>query len=94
MDAHFKNFFSAYLDLERGYEITSELRPTLLSFSAYVKLVRSGFEEIISDGAFGPADYERLTDIEFPDRETLQTYLRAMYDYLFNGAPEQPMPPG
>ncbi|MES9505782.1 hypothetical protein ABWJ92_05140 [Streptomyces sp. NPDC000609] len=95
MDARFKNFIRVNLDLERGYETSGDLRPTLLSFSeSYVDLIRSGFEEIISDDSFGPAEYERLTDIEFPDRETLRTYLRDMYDYLFNNAPEQPLPPG
>ncbi|MGW1126438.1 hypothetical protein [Streptomyces sp. NPDC002526] len=48
----------------------------------------------MTDENFGPAEYERLTDIEFPDRETLHTYLRDMYDYLFGDAPEQPIPPG
>ncbi|WP_405680258.1 hypothetical protein OG859_30510 [Streptomyces sp. NBC_00048] len=95
MDARFKNFLRVNLDLERGYETSSHLRPTLLSFSdAYVELIRTGFEEIVTDDSFGPAEYERLTDIEFPDRETLNAYLRAMYDYLFNDGPEQPMPPG
>ncbi|MFJ3587981.1 MULTISPECIES: hypothetical protein [unclassified Streptomyces] len=95
MDARFKNFLKVNLDLERGYEMTGDLRPTLLSFSdSYVELIRTEFEQIMSDDSFGPAEYERLTDIEFPDRETLQVYLRAMYDYLFNDAPEQPMPPG
>ncbi|OCC08744.1 hypothetical protein [Streptomyces sp. PTY087I2] len=95
MEAHFRNFFRVYLDLERGYENTGNLRLTLLSFSdSYVKLIREGFERIISDDSFGPAEYEGLTDIEFPDRETLHAYLRDMFDYLFNGAPEQPMPPG
>lgn len=95
MDAHFRNFFRVYLDLERGYEMTGDLRPTLLSFSdSYVQLIRTGFEKIISDDSFGPAEHERLTDIEFLERETLQVYLRAMYNYLFNDAPEQPTPPG
>ncbi|MGC5394690.1 hypothetical protein ACPXCP_02930 [Streptomyces sp. DT20] len=95
MDARFKNFLKVNLDLERGYEMTGDLRPTLLSFSdSYVELIRTEFEQIMSDDSFGPAEYERLTDIEFPDREMLQVYLRAMYDYLFNDAPEQPMPPG
>ncbi|MFG2672816.1 MULTISPECIES: hypothetical protein [unclassified Streptomyces] len=95
MDAHFRNFFRVHLDLERGYETCGDLRPTLFAFSdSYVELIRTGFEHIISDESFGPAEYEQLTDIEFPDRETLQVYLRAMYDYLFNDAPEQPMPPG
>ncbi|WP_234011727.1 MULTISPECIES: hypothetical protein [unclassified Streptomyces] len=48
----------------------------------------------MADENFGPAEYEGLTDIEFPDKETLHAYLRDMYDYLFGDAPEQPMPPG
>ncbi|WNI21734.1 hypothetical protein [Streptomyces sp. ITFR-16] len=95
MDPHFRNFFRAHLDLERGYEITGDLRPTLWGFNdAYVELIRTGFDQIMSDDAFGPAEYERLTDIEFPDREILHTYLRALYDHLFNNAPVQPTPPG
>lgn len=95
LDAHVKNFFRVNLDLERGYENTGDLRPTLLSFNnSYVELIRTGFEQIMSDKSFGPAEYERLTDIEFPDRETLHAYLRAMHDYLFNDAQEQPIPPG
>lgn len=59
----------------------------MLSFSdSYVKLIREGFERIMADDSFGPDEYEGLTDIEFPDRETLHTYLRDMYDYLFNDA--------
>ncbi len=60
---------------------------------SYVDLIRSGFEQIMSDENFGPAEYERLTNIEFPNKETLHTYLREMYDHLFNDAPEQPLPP-
>ncbi|MEV8001907.1 hypothetical protein AB0P10_04435 [Streptomyces parvus] len=95
MDARIRNFFRVNLDLERAYENTGDLRPTLLSYNdSYVKLIREGFEQILSDDSFGPAEYEKLTDIEFPDRETLHAYLRGTYDYLFKGAPEQPMPPG
>ncbi|MEV8447211.1 hypothetical protein [Streptomyces parvus] len=95
MDADFRNFFKVYLDLERGYENTGKLRTTLLSFSdSYVKSIRDGFEQIMSDNSFGPEDYEGLTDIEFPDKETLHIYLGNMYEYLFNDASGQPMPPG
>ncbi|MGW1126436.1 hypothetical protein [Streptomyces sp. NPDC002526] len=95
LDPHVRNFFRVYLGLERGYENTGYLRPTLLSFKdSYVDLIRTGFEQIMSDKDFGPAAYEDLTDIEFPDKETLDAYLRDMYDYLFGDAPEQPMPPG
>ncbi|MFD4794098.1 immunity 49 family protein [Streptomyces anulatus] len=53
-----------------------------MSYSdSYVKLIREGFERIVADDSFGPDEYEGLTDIEFPDRETLHAYLRDMYDY-------------
>ncbi|MDK0521071.1 hypothetical protein [Streptomyces sp. ML-6] len=95
MEARFKNFIRVNLGLERGYEANGDLRLTLLSFSdSYVDLIRTGFEEVISDDSFGSAEYEQLADIEFPDRETLQAHLRDMCDYLFNDAPEQPLPPG
>ncbi|MFI0873859.1 hypothetical protein ACH4TM_05530 [Streptomyces parvus] len=69
--------------------------PPLLSYSdSYVKLIREGFEQILSDVSFGPEEYEGLTDIEFPDRGTLRIYLKNMYDYLFSDASEQSMPPG
>ncbi|WP_330314189.1 hypothetical protein OHS17_26765 [Streptomyces sp. NBC_00523] len=93
-DPDFRSFFRTQLDLEGGYYITGDLRRTLWSFSdSYVDLIRSGFEQIMADENFGPAEYEGLTDIEFPDKETLHAYLRDMYDYLFGDAPEQPMPP-
>ncbi|MFJ3832964.1 hypothetical protein ACIPWI_34175 [Streptomyces sp. NPDC090046] len=95
MDANFRNLFRAHLSLEEGYDVSGYLRPTLLSFSdSYVELIRSGFDRIIADDSFGAAEYGQLTDIEFPDRETLDMYLRALYGYLFNDEPEQPMPPG
>ncbi|RSS34046.1 hypothetical protein EF912_37090 [Streptomyces sp. WAC07061] len=94
MEERFKGFLRTYLSLEMGYDTTGYLRPTLMAFSnSYVESVREGFEQLIADDSFGPDDYEQLTDIEFPDRGALHAYLRDMYDYLFNDAPQQPMPP-
>ncbi|MEU3470806.1 hypothetical protein ABZ716_23175 [Streptomyces sp. NPDC006687] len=94
MEERFKGFLRTHLSLEQGYDTSGYLRPTLMAFSdAYVELIREGFTKIIEDESFGPDEYERLTDIEFPDRETLVVYLRSMYDYLFNDAAQQPMPP-
>ncbi|MEU6296899.1 hypothetical protein [Streptomyces erythrochromogenes] len=95
IDPHVSNFFRVQLGLELAYYVDGGLRPTLLSCSdSYVDVIRTGFEEMVADDSFGPAEYERLTDIEFPDRESLKAYLRAMYAYLFEDAPQQPMPPG
>ncbi|MEJ8645119.1 hypothetical protein WKI68_35745 [Streptomyces sp. MS1.HAVA.3] len=95
MEERFERFVKTYLSMTEGYDTSGYLRPTLMGFGEpFVEAVRSGFVQALADDSFGPAEYERLTDIEFPDRETLRAYLQAMYDYLFNEAPEQPMPPG
>ncbi|WP_046780346.1 hypothetical protein [Streptomyces yangpuensis] len=95
MDERFERFVKGYLNMVEGYDTSGYLRPTLMGFNdSFVEAVRMGFARALADEEFGPAEYERLTDIEFPDRETLRSYLQAMYDYLFNEAPEQPMPPG
>ncbi|MEU4355301.1 hypothetical protein [Streptomyces virginiae] len=94
MDERFERFVTGYLNHVEGYDTTGYLRPTLLGFNeSFVKAVREGFEQALADDSFGPVEYERLTDIEFPDRETLRTYLQGVYDYLFKGAPKQPLPP-
>ncbi|MGW0658130.1 hypothetical protein [Streptodolium elevatio] len=94
MNEHFRGFLRTYLDLEQGYDTSGYLRPTLMSFSdAYVEAVREGFIQVARDCSFGPAEYERLTNIEFPDRQSLHAYLRALYAYLFEEAERQPMPP-
>ncbi|MFD6228282.1 hypothetical protein ACFWFZ_15570 [Streptomyces sp. NPDC060232] len=94
MDERFERFVGRYLHLVEGYDASGYLRPTLLGFNEpFVEAVRSGFARALADDSFGPAEYE-LTDIEFPHQETLDAYLRAMYDYLFHGGSEQPMPPG
>ncbi|WP_303246532.1 hypothetical protein [Streptomyces sp. NA04227] len=38
-------------------------------------------------------EYERLTEIEFPDDDSLYAYLEDMNAYLFEGREEQPAPP-
>ena len=94
MNDRFKGFLNTYLDMEQAYDTSGYLRPTLMGFSeSYVKAVRDGFMEILSDSSFGVAEYERLTNIEFPDAATLRLYLQNLYAYLFEEAPEQPQPP-
>ncbi|MFF8831787.1 hypothetical protein [Streptomyces sp. NPDC015131] len=94
MNDRFEGFLNTYLDLEQAYDTSGYLRPTLMGCSeSYVEAVRDGFTDMLRDDSFGVAEYERLTNIEFPDKTTLRHYLRHLYAYLFEGAPEQPMPP-
>lgn len=90
----FEGFLNTYLDEEQAYDNSGYLRPTLMGFSeSFVQVIHDGFTEILRDPNFGPAEYERLTNIEFPDVDTLRRYLREMYSYLFEDAPTQPLPP-
>ncbi|EDY52672.1 hypothetical protein [Streptomyces clavuligerus] len=94
MDKRFEGFLSTYLDSEQGHDTSGDLRRTLMSFSeSYVEAVREGLQHALQDESFGPPEYERLTNIEFPDVESLRAYLQALYAYLFEDAEQQPTPP-
>ncbi|MET9603978.1 hypothetical protein ABZZ17_02810 [Streptomyces sp. NPDC006512] len=94
-DRHFKNFVYTHLELERGYDTDWDMRGTLHSYApSHAEAVRRGFDDFLREGR-GVDAYERLTNIEFPDAETLHAYLRALYAYLFTGTGDRaPMPPG
>ncbi|MFD0025956.1 hypothetical protein [Streptomyces sp. NPDC058382] len=95
MEKDFPGFLRVYLDEEQAYDNSGYLRPTLMSCNAsYVQAIREGFSEIIRDKDFGTAEYERLTNIEFPDYDSLQKYLVNMHSYLFENSITQPLPPG
>ncbi|MER6443730.1 hypothetical protein [Streptomyces venezuelae] len=80
-----------YLDDETGRDTSGYLRSTLMAFGeSYVESVRRGFVQIMEDESFGPPDYERLTNVGFPDADSLRTYLRDLYAYLFEGGHRQP----
>lgn len=93
MDIKFAGFLNTYLDEEQAYDNSGYLRPTLMGCDeSYIQIIREGFIEIIRDENFGTAEYERLTNIEFPDCSSLQQYLLSMYSYLFESGPNQPIP--
>ncbi|MFH9468607.1 hypothetical protein ACH4LT_15135 [Streptomyces clavifer] len=95
MDKKFADFLNTYLDAEQAYDTSGYLRPTLLAFNeTYIQVIRENFTQILQDKNFGSAEYERLTNIEFPDNDSLHKYLQDIYSYLFEGAPKQPIPPG
>ncbi|MCX5193695.1 hypothetical protein OOK31_07280 [Streptomyces sp. NBC_00249] len=92
-DRRFRGFLRTYLELEQAYDTGWDLRGTLFSFRPeYAESVRRGFEELLRDRVDVGA-YERLTNLEFPDEDTLHHYLRAVYAYLFAGADGWPAPP-
>ncbi|MFJ8308844.1 MULTISPECIES: hypothetical protein [unclassified Streptomyces] len=59
----------------------------------FVQDVQIGLSEVLRERKLAVADYERLTDIEFPDPDTLYECLREIYAYLFEGLSQQPSPP-
>ena len=94
MNRELEKFIKAYLGLEQAYETSGYLRPTLFAFKdEYVTVVKQGFEELLRHRGSTTGDYERLTDIEFDDAESLYGYLHGIYRYLFENQEEQPAPP-
>ncbi|MFI6687495.1 hypothetical protein [Streptomyces sp. NPDC050485] len=94
MNRELQKFIRTYLQLEQAYDTSGYLRPTLMAFSEnFVQNVQIGLSEVLRERSLTVADYERLTDIEFPDPDTLYEYLREIYAYLFEGLSQQPSPP-
>ncbi|QKW06203.1 hypothetical protein HUT18_07090 [Streptomyces sp. NA04227] len=94
MNRELATFVGTYLHFERVYDAGDSLRPTLLGFSeSFVAGVREGFAEVLRECSMTLGEYERLTEIEFPDDDSLYAYLEDMNAYLFEGREEQPAPP-
>ncbi|MFE4855860.1 hypothetical protein [Streptomyces sp. NPDC056670] len=94
MNGELQKFITTYLQLEQAYDTSGYLRPTLMAFNAnFVENVRVGLYELLRERSLTVAEYERLTNIEFPDSDTLYEYLQGIYTYLFDGGSEQPSPP-
>lgn len=94
MQKELQTFVQTYLDEEQGYDTSGYLRPTLMAFNeSYVKAVRDGLAEVLLDRTLTVGDYERLTNIEFPNSDSLYEYLEKLNAYLFEGHPDQPLPP-
>ncbi|OIJ96666.1 hypothetical protein BIV25_17045 [Streptomyces sp. MUSC 14] len=94
MNKQLETFIQTYLNLEQAYDTSGYLRPTLMAFDeSYVQQVREGLSQVLAERSLSVEDYERLSDIEFPENESLYDYLQSMYAYLFEDRPAQPAPP-
>ncbi|WP_030668319.1 hypothetical protein [Streptomyces sp. NRRL B-1347] len=94
MNTELERFIKTYLHYEQAYEAHDALRPTLMAFGdPFVDGVRKGFVDLLRERSATIGDYERLTDVEFPDEDALYDYLQGMYAYLFEDGVEQPTPP-
>lgn len=94
MQKELQTFIQTYLDVEQGYDTSGYLRPTLMAFNeSYVEAVRDGLADVLLNRNLTVGDYERLTNIEFPDSDSLYEYLKELNAYLFEGHPDQPLPP-
>ncbi|MCM3266494.1 MULTISPECIES: hypothetical protein [Streptomyces] len=94
MNRELEKFIKIYLDFEQAYDNSGFLRPTLHAFRReYVDAVREGLISVLRSRELSIGDYERLTDIQFDNEESLYAYLEDMYRYLFEDGAEQPLPP-
>ncbi|MEU7098365.1 hypothetical protein AB0A66_08470 [Streptomyces longwoodensis] len=94
MNRELEKFIRVYLSLEQAYDTSGYLRPTLHAFKdEYVRAVKNGLESVLRSRDLSIEEYERLTDIEFENSDSLYDYLNGLYEYLFLGGEGQPVPP-
>ncbi len=89
-----EDFISTYLHTEVAYEALAPTRELLAVMSPqYTDSLKHGFEELLRQRELSVGDYDGMTHVEFSSDEALYGYLRGVYDFLFNGAEEEPRPP-
>ncbi|WP_367041371.1 hypothetical protein [Streptomyces sp. Je 1-332] len=94
MNRELEKFIKVYLNMEQAPDVSGDLRPTLHAFrKEYVDAVNTGLATVLRTRELSVGDYERLTDVEFDNEESLYTYLQKMYEYLFGDGEQQPAPP-
>lgn len=94
MDKNLKSFIGAYLNVEVASEGLEGTRDVLKTFNAdAVAELKKNFAELLATRELTALDYGYITYAEFESDEDLYTYLRAVYEYVFNEAENEPGPP-
>ena len=94
MNKTVEDFIGTYLHIEVAYEGLEPTRELIAAMSPeYAESLKEGFEELLRDRELSPGDYDGLTHVEFESEDALYDYLRGVYDFLFQGAQQEPQPP-
>jgi hypothetical protein len=94
VDKTLKGFIGAYLNVEVASESLEGTRDVLKTFGAdAVESLKKNFAELLATRELNALDYGYITYAEFETDEELYAYLRAVYEYLFNDAENEPEPP-
>jgi hypothetical protein len=89
-----EDFIGTYLHIEVAYEDLAPTRELVAMMSPeYVDALKEGFAGLLRARELNAGDYDGLTHVEFESGDDLYRYLQGVYDFLFNGAEEQPEPP-
>ncbi|MDF4251411.1 hypothetical protein [Streptomyces sp. WMMB303] len=93
MTDEFHHFTRTYLQLEIAYDDMAATRETLQHCNPkWTASVKEGFKAELEERSLTVDEYEGMTDIEFPDKESLYAYLSDVYAFLFEGGSESPLP--
>jgi hypothetical protein len=94
VDKNLKGFIGAYLNVEVASEGLEGTRDVLKTFNAdAVASLKESVAELLATRELTALDYGYVTYAEFESDEDLYAYLQAVYEYLFNGAENEPEPP-
>ncbi len=93
MDQHLQTFIQVGLSAD-GAVALHETRDGFKHEPAEsVAAVREGLRDLIEQRRLSLGEWSMINDLDFDDEDALYAYLRAAYDYLFEGAETPPAPP-
>ena len=88
-----RSFIGNYLKIEMCDDLASTRESLPRLNQPYIERVRSEFAEILRTRSISMREYGELTYINFATVDDMYGYLQRVYDYLFEGAGEEPFPP-
>ena len=94
MNKTVEDFIGTYLHIEVAYEGLEPTRELIAAMSReYEDSLKEGFAELLQSRELSAGDYDGMTHVEFESDDALYAYLNGVYEFLFNGAEQEPQPP-
>ncbi|MER5867342.1 hypothetical protein [Kitasatospora sp. NPDC002040] len=90
----FNGFAKTYLNSEMAFGYLPRVRSTIASSAPeWGESIRREFAQVISERPLSVAQYCDMTWVEFESDDALYEYLGKVFEYLFVGGDQVPLPP-
>jgi len=87
-------FIKTYLNSEMAFGYLPNVRSTIAaSVPEWGESIRREFQQVLAERSISAAEYCDMTWVEFESDDALYEYLGKVFDYLFGGGDQVPLPP-